>query len=118
MEVFAGFTEHADHEAGRVIDEIDKLGLRDNTLIFYVFGDNGSSAEGQAGTISELLAQNGIPNNVEQHLTAMESLGGLAALGGPTMDNMYHPAGRGPDRRPSRPPSSWRPTLAAPAIPW
>ena len=90
MEVFAGFTEHADHEAGRVIDEIDKLGLRDNTLIFYVFGDNGSSAEGQAGTISELLAQNGIPNTVEQHLKAMESLGGLAALGGPSMDNMYH----------------------------
>ena len=90
MEVFAGFTEHADHEAGRVIDEIDKLGLRDNTLIFYVFGDNGSSAEGQAGSISELLAQNGIPNTIEQHLAAMDRLGGLAALGGPKMDNMYH----------------------------
>jgi arylsulfatase len=90
MEVFAGFTEHADYEAGRVIDELDKLGLRDNTLIFYVFGDNGSSAEGQAGSISELLAQNGIPNKVEQHLAAMEKLGGLGELGGPKMDNMYH----------------------------
>jgi arylsulfatase len=90
MEVFAGFTEHADHEAGRVVDEIDRLGLRDNTLIFYIFGDNGSSAEGQAGSISELLAQNGIPNTVDQHLKALDRLGGLAKLGGPEVDNMYH----------------------------
>ncbi|MGO7553516.1 arylsulfatase [Rhizobium johnstonii] len=90
MEVFAGFTEHADFEAGRVVDEIDKLGLRDNTLIFYIFGDNGSSAEGQAGTISELLAQNGIPNTIDQHLKSMDKLGGIKALGGPDMDNMYH----------------------------
>ena len=76
MEVFAGFTEHADHEAGRVIDELDKLGLRDNTLIFYVFGDNGSSAEGQAGSISELLAQNGIPNKIEQHTCGARKAGG------------------------------------------
>jgi arylsulfatase A-like enzyme len=90
MEIFAGFTEHADFEAGRVIDELDKMGIRDNTLIFYVFGDNGSSAEGQAGSISELLAQNGIPSTVEQQMKAMDKLGGLAALGGPKMDNMYH----------------------------
>ncbi|MEK1888494.1 MAG: sulfatase-like hydrolase/transferase [Phyllobacterium sp.] len=90
MEVFAGFTEHADHEAGRVIDEIGKLGLRDNTLVFYIFGDNGSSAEGQAGTISELLAQNGIPNTIDQHLKALDKLGGLKELGGPDMDNMYN----------------------------
>ena len=90
MEVFAGFTEHADFEAGRVIAELDKMGLRDNTLVFYVFGDNGASAEGQAGSISELLAQNGIPNTVEQHMAAMNKLGGIKELGGPKMDNMYH----------------------------
>lgn len=90
MELFAGFTEHADHEAGRVIDEIDKLGLRDNTLIFYIFGDNGSSAEGQVGTISELLAQNGIPNTIDQQLAALDRIGGLKELGGPKVDNMYH----------------------------
>ncbi len=90
MEVFAGFVEHADTQAGRVIDELDRLGIRDNTLVFYVFGDNGASAEGQSGTISELLAQNGIPNTLDQHLKALDELGGLDALGGPQMDNMYH----------------------------
>jgi arylsulfatase len=90
MEVFAGFVEHADVQAGRVIDELDRLGIRDNTLVFYVFGDNGASAEGQSGTISELLAQNGIPNTLDQHLKALDGLGGLEALGGPQMDNMYH----------------------------
>ena len=39
---------------------------RDNTIVIYIFGDNGSSAEGQSGSISELLAQNGIPTTVEQ----------------------------------------------------
>ena len=54
MEVFAGFVEHADAQVGRLVDGLEQLGLRDNTIIFYVFGDNGSSAEGQNGTISEL----------------------------------------------------------------
>jgi arylsulfatase len=90
MEVFAGFTEHADHHAGRVIDEIERQGLLDNTLIFYIWGDNGSSAEGLNGTISEKLAQNAIPTTIEQHLKALEELGGLDALGSPKTDNMYH----------------------------
>ena len=90
MEVFAGFVEHVDAQAGKVIDELDRLGIRDNTLVFYVFGDNGSSAEGQNGTISELLAQNQIPNTIHQHLLALEKIGGLDALGGPKVDNMYH----------------------------
>jgi arylsulfatase len=90
MEVFAGFTEHADYNAGRVIDEIERQGKLDNTLIFYIWGDNGSSAEGLYGTISEQLAQNGIPTNISQHLEALEELGGLDALGGPKTDNMYH----------------------------
>ena len=90
MEVFAGFVEHVDVQAGRVIDELDRLGIRDNTIVFYIFGDNGSSAEGQNGSISELLAQNQIPNTVEQQINAMNGLGGLDALGGPKMDNMYH----------------------------
>jgi arylsulfatase len=90
MEVFAGFTEHADTEAGRLIDEIERLGLRDNTLIFYIWSDNGSSSEGQHGSISELLAQNGIATEINDHLKALESLGGLDALGSPKTDNMYH----------------------------
>ncbi len=90
MEVFAGFTEHADAQAGRVIDEVEKLGYGDNTLVFYIWGDNGASAEGQNGTISELLAQNSIPTTVEQHIKALDSLGGLKVLGSGKTDNMYH----------------------------
>ena len=90
MEVFAGFVEHVDVQAGKIVDELDKLGIRDNTIVFYIFGDNGSSAEGQNGSISELLAQNQIPNTVQQQIEALNKIGGLDALGGPKVDNMYH----------------------------
>jgi len=90
MEVAAGFGEHVDVQVGRLIDEVERLGHGDNTLIFYIWGDNGSSAEGQNGTISELLAQNGIPTTVQQHIDAMNALGGLDVLGSPKADNMYH----------------------------
>ncbi|MDQ8730004.1 arylsulfatase [Bradyrhizobium sp. LHD-71] len=90
MEVFAGFVEHIDAQAGKVVDELEQLGIRENTLVFYIFGDNGSSAEGQRGSISELLAQNNIANTIEQQLAALNDLGGLDVLGGPKVDNMYH----------------------------
>ncbi len=90
MEVFAGFGEHVDHEIGRVVDEVERLGYRDNTLILYIWGDNGSSAEGQNGTISELLAQNGIPTTVRQHINALDEIGGLDALGSNKTENMFH----------------------------
>ena len=90
MEVFAGYTEHADTQAGRLLVALDELGIRDNTLIFYVWGDNGSSAEGQNGTISELLAQNGIATKIKDHIRAMNELGGMDVLGSPKADNMYH----------------------------
>jgi arylsulfatase A-like enzyme len=90
MEVFAGMVEHVDAQVGRLVDGLDEMGLRDNTIIFYVFGDNGSSAEGQNGTISELLAQNQIPNTVEQQIAALDKIGGLDALGTDKADSMYH----------------------------
>ena len=90
MEVFAGFTEHADAQVGRLVDGLDELGIRDNTLVMYIWGDNGSSAEGQNGTISELLAQNMIPSTIAQHIEVVNELGGLDVLGGPKVDNMYH----------------------------
>ena len=92
MEVAAGFTEHVDAQVGRLIDEIEALGYDENTLIFYVWGDNGSSAEGQDGTISELLAQNGIPTTSKQHIAALNALGGLDVLGTALTDNQYHGA--------------------------
>ncbi len=90
MEVFAGFVEHADMEVGRVYDAIEKMGEKDNTIFIYIWGDNGSSAEGQNGSISELLAQNLIPNTVAQQIAALDKIGGLDALGGKITENMYH----------------------------
>ncbi len=90
MEVFAGFVEHTDTQVGKLVDGLEGLGLRDNTIVFYIWGDNGASAEGQRGTVSELLAQNNIPNTVQQQLAALEQVGGLPALGGSKVDNMYH----------------------------
>lgn len=90
MEIFAGYVEHTDHEVGRLIEGLEARGVRENTLVFYIFGDNGSSAEGQQGTISELLAQNNIPNTIEQQLAALEEIGGLEVLGTAKTDNMYH----------------------------
>jgi arylsulfatase len=92
MEVAAGFGEHADVQAGRLVDELERLGYGDDTIVIYIWGDNGSSGEGQNGTISELLAQNMIPSTVDQHIAALEDLGGLDALGTPATDNQYHAA--------------------------
>lgn len=90
MELYAGFTEHTDVQVGRLVDGLESRGLKDNTLILYIWGDNGSSSEGQRGSISELLAQNNIPNTVEQQLAALDKLGGLDVLGSYKTDNMYH----------------------------
>ena len=90
MEVFAGFTEHADAQVGRILDEIEAQGELDNTLVLYIWGDNGSSSEGLNGTISEQLAQNGIPTKISEHIMALGELGGLDALGSAKTDNMYH----------------------------
>ena len=90
MEIFAGFVEHTDAQVGKLVDYLDQTGQRENTIIFYIWGDNGSSAEGQNGSISELLAQNQIPNTIAQQIKALDELGGLKALGGPLTDNMYH----------------------------
>jgi arylsulfatase len=46
MEVFAGFGAHVDHEMGRVLDAVAALPDADNTLVIYILGDNGASAEG------------------------------------------------------------------------
>ena len=90
MEVAAGYAEHVDVQVGRLLDEVEALGYGDNTLVFYIWGDNGSSGEGQNGTISELLAQNGIPTTVDMHIAALEEMGGLDVLGSPKTDNQYH----------------------------
>ena len=92
MEVYAGFLEHTDVQVGKLIDALEERGIRDNTIVIYIFSDNGASAEGMDGSVAELNAQNGIPSTVEEHMAVAEQLGGLEAIGGPKMDNMYHSA--------------------------
>lgn len=89
MEVFAGFIEHTDHQVGRLIDGLEQRKLRDNTLILYIAGDNGSSADGQRGSISELLARNNIANTVDQQIAALDKLSGIAVLGSPVSVNYF-----------------------------
>jgi arylsulfatase len=62
MEIYAGFLEHTDHHVGRVIDAIESVGALDDTLIFYILGDNGASAEGTLrGCFNEMTTLNGMP---------------------------------------------------------
>jgi len=49
MKLYAGFVEHTYAQVGRLVEYLDQSGRRDNTIIFYIWGDNGSSAEGQNG---------------------------------------------------------------------
>ena len=60
MEVYAGFLEHTDHQIGRIVDALESLEILDDTLIYYIIGDNGASAEGTVnGTFNELFSLNG-----------------------------------------------------------
>ena len=61
MEVYAGFLEHTDHHVGRLIDAIDDLGVLDDTIVYYIIGDNGASAEGTVnGAFNEMANFNGM----------------------------------------------------------
>jgi arylsulfatase A-like enzyme len=61
MEIYAGFLEQTDHEVGRLIDAIEDLGALDNTLVYYILGDNGASAEGTPnGCFNEMCTLNGL----------------------------------------------------------
>jgi arylsulfatase len=60
MEVYAGFLEYTDHHIGRLVDSLKKLNVLDDTLIYYINGDNGASAEGTLnGTYNEMISLNG-----------------------------------------------------------
>lgn len=76
MEVFAGFSEYTDTEIGRLVNAIGDLGQLDNTLIFYIVGDNGASAEGgMAGMFNENTFFNGIAESVQDVLKHYDELG-------------------------------------------
>jgi len=86
MEVYAGFMEFTDHHVGRLLDSLEKRGLLDDTLVYYIIGDNGASAEGTLnGTFNEMINFNGAE--------AIETPAFLNArideLGGPESYNHY-----------------------------
>ena len=90
MEVYAGYSENADYNVGRVIDAIDELGELDNTLVIWIWGDNGASMEGTlTGSFNELTMQNGIPLTDEMQLQLAERYGGLDAWGTEIMAPHY-----------------------------
>jgi arylsulfatase len=76
MENFAGYLSFADHECGRVLDAVAALPDADNTLIFFVVGDNGASSEGGfTGTVNEVMSLNGLPSNLEDNLKLIDEIG-------------------------------------------
>jgi arylsulfatase A-like enzyme/HAMP domain-containing protein len=82
MEIFAGFGEYTDFEVGRLIQSIEDLGQLDNTLVFYIAGDNGASAEGTMnGLLNESTYFNGIPESVPEILQHIDDLGGPHSFG-------------------------------------
>jgi arylsulfatase A-like enzyme len=86
MEVYAGYLEYVDHHIGRLLDSIEKLGILDDTLVFYIIGDNGASAEGTLnGTFNEMINFNGGEAlETPEFLTAR-----IDKLGGPESYNHY-----------------------------
>jgi arylsulfatase len=90
MEVYAGYQENADYQVGRVIQAIEQIGIADNTLILYIFGDNGASLEGtETGCFNELVTLNGIKLTPDQQLKAIKEYGGIDKWGGPRTDPHY-----------------------------
>lgn len=82
VEVFAGFSENADWNVNRLLDSIEEMGDLDNTLIIYIWGDNGSSMEGTTtGSFNEMTFLNGIVLDAQQQLDLIEQYGGIEALG-------------------------------------
>jgi arylsulfatase A-like enzyme len=86
MEVYAGFLEYADHHIGRLLESVERLNLLDDTLIYYIIGDNGASAEGTLhGTFNEMINFNGASAiETPEFLNAR-----IDRLGGPESYNHY-----------------------------
>jgi len=78
MEVYAGALSHADHEIGRLLDAVQESGQLENTLVIFIMGDNGASAEGTLqGTTNEVAtAGNSVPESLPYLLSMIDQLGG------------------------------------------
>lgn len=83
MEVFAGFSENADWNVGRMLDAVEEMGELDDTLVIYVWGDNGASMEGTVtGSFNETTFFNGVVLDAEEQFEMIDKYGGLEELGG------------------------------------
>ena len=83
MEVFAGYSENADWNVGRLLDSVGEMGDLDNTLIIYIWGDNGASMEGTlTGSFNETTFFNGLILEADEQLKLIEKFGGIEELGG------------------------------------
>ena len=83
MEVYCGYQENADWNVGRLLDSIEEMGDLDNTLVIYIWGDNGASLEGTTtGSFNETTFLNGLVLDAEQQLALIDQYGGIEALGG------------------------------------
>jgi arylsulfatase len=79
METYAGFAEHTDHEIGRLLDALREMGKLDNTLVFYIVGDNGASAEGgMNGSFNELVGLNGMEEDFDFVYSNLDAWGSSA----------------------------------------
>jgi len=77
MEVYAAALAHCDYQMGRIVDAIEEMGELDNTLVIYIMGDNGASAEGSAqGLLNEMSFFNNIKEPFDEVLARMDDLGG------------------------------------------
>jgi len=77
METFAGFTAQVDREVGRIVDAIEDIGKLDNTLVIYIAGDNGSSAEGGfEGLLNEMTFFNALPETLDEKVEVIDEIGG------------------------------------------
>lgn len=82
MEVYAGYLAHTDHEIGRIINSLKKNGTFDNTLIFYIVGDNGASGEGNRnGSFNSLTFYNGVAETPQTVLKNIDNLGSEDSFG-------------------------------------
>ncbi|GAG26212.1 unnamed protein product, partial [marine sediment metagenome] len=84
MEVYAAALSHCDHQIGRVVDAVEEMGELDNTLIIYIQGDNGASAEGNP---NGLLNEMSFFNNIKEEFSEVERR--MDQLGGPMTFNHY-----------------------------
>src|SRR5881392_1882152 len=86
MEVYAGFMEHTDHHVGRLVDSLEDMGILGDTLVFYIVGDNGASAEGTVnGSFNETFVFNGAAHLETPQLMASK----IDKFGGPEAYNHY-----------------------------